>query len=248
MVGSAADDESQARECSTFVARVIVLALPRSGEISAGCVLCVECHAARVECVVEELLSRTDRRTGNVLETGPAALHGGDAAVVRLRPQAALCLEPFGDYPPLGRFAVRDQKTTVAVGVVQQVEYAVPQQISCSRPPERSSSKQAMVGSRSRPLAIDSSLFRPKARGRVTGRGRGDHTSGTDESPRAFRHEPRLPPCRTLATPPQTSQRPAATSGRQAPGANAFETFASAFSGAPATATTVTSASSCQSP
>lgn len=188
MVGSAADEEeSRARECSTFVARVIVLALPRSGEVCAGCVLWVECHAARVPCVFEELLSRTDRRTGKVLETAPTALHGGDAAVVRLRPQAALCLEPFGDYPPLGRFAVRDQKTTVAVGVVQQVEYAVPVQVSGSRPSERSSSKQVTGGARCRPPGIHLSLSRPKAHGRMTGRGRGDHTSGTDESPRAFR-------------------------------------------------------------
>jgi len=187
MVGCAADDEeSRARECSTFVARVIVLALPRSGEISAGCVLWVECHAARVPCVFEEILSRTDRRTGKVLETAPTALHGGDAAVVQLRPQAALCLEPFGDYPPLGRFAVRDQKTTVAVGVVQQVEYAVPVQVSGCRPPERSTSKQATGVARCRPPGIHSSLSRPKAQARMTGRGRGDHTSGTDDSPRAF--------------------------------------------------------------
>lgn len=186
MVGSATDEESRARECSTFVARVIVLALPRSGEIIAGCVLWVECHAARVPCVFEKFLSRTDRRTGKVLETAPLALHGGDAAVVRLRPQAqaALCLEPFGDYPPLGRFAVRDQRTTVAVGVVQQVEYAVPLQVSG---PERSSSKQAMGGARCRPPGIHLSQSRPKAHGRMTGPGRGDHTSGTDESPRAFR-------------------------------------------------------------
>ena len=29
-----------------------------------------------------------------------------------------MCVEPFSDYPPLGRFAVRDMRKTVAVGVI----------------------------------------------------------------------------------------------------------------------------------
>lgn len=121
MVGSAADD-NPARECLSFLAQVIVLSLPRAGEIRAGFVLMVDCHTAKVPCVFEELLQRTDRRTGKVLEMRPESLHAGDAAVVRFRPEAPMCVEPFADYPPLGRFAVHDQKTTVAVGVVQQVE------------------------------------------------------------------------------------------------------------------------------
>lgn len=120
MVASLVDD-SPARECSSFLAQVIVLSMPRAGEIRAGCILYVECHTAQVPCEFEELLSRTDRRTGKVLEMQPASLLAGDAAVVRLRPQEPMCVEAFGEYPPLGRFAVRDQKTTVAVGVVQQV-------------------------------------------------------------------------------------------------------------------------------
>ena len=33
-----------------------------------------------------------------------------------------MCVEAFSQYAPLGRFAVRDMKTTVAVGVVKEVE------------------------------------------------------------------------------------------------------------------------------
>jgi len=123
MVGAAADD-SPSFECKAFVAQVIVLSDPRAGEISSGCVLSVACHNAQVLCVFEDLLSRTDRRTGKILEMMPSALHAGDAAVVRLVPDTPLCVEPFEEYPFLGRFSVHDQKVTVAVGVVQQVEHA----------------------------------------------------------------------------------------------------------------------------
>jgi elongation factor 1-alpha len=33
-----------------------------------------------------------------------------------------MCVESFVEYPPLGRFAVRDMKQTVAVGVIKQVK------------------------------------------------------------------------------------------------------------------------------
>ena len=32
-----------------------------------------------------------------------------------------MCVEAFSEYPPLGRFAVRDMKRTVAVGVIKEV-------------------------------------------------------------------------------------------------------------------------------
>lgn len=36
-----------------------------------------------------------------------------------------MCVESFTEYPPLGRFAVRDMRQTVAVGVIKSVEKAV---------------------------------------------------------------------------------------------------------------------------
>ncbi|KAG1288111.1 hypothetical protein G6F65_001061 [Rhizopus arrhizus] len=33
-----------------------------------------------------------------------------------------MCVEAYTDYPPLGRFAVRDMRQTVAVGVIKSVE------------------------------------------------------------------------------------------------------------------------------
>lgn len=44
---------------------------------------------------------------------------GCDVVMVPLRP---LVVESFTDFPPLGRFAVRDMKVTVAVGVIKSVE------------------------------------------------------------------------------------------------------------------------------
>lgn len=45
----------------------------------------------------------------------------GDAAMVELLPSKPMVVEAFTDYAPLGRFAVRDMRQTVAVGVIKGV-------------------------------------------------------------------------------------------------------------------------------
>ena len=39
-----------------------------------------------------------------------------------LVPTKPMCVEAFAEYPPLGRFAVRDMRQTVAVGVIKSVD------------------------------------------------------------------------------------------------------------------------------
>lgn len=39
----------------------------------------------------------------------------------RMIPSKPMCVESFNEYPPLGRFAVRDMRQTVAVGVIKSV-------------------------------------------------------------------------------------------------------------------------------
>ena len=38
-----------------------------------------------------------------------------------MEPQKPLVCETYSSYPPLGRFAVRDMKMTVAVGVIREI-------------------------------------------------------------------------------------------------------------------------------
>jgi len=40
--------------------------------------------------------------------------------MVDLTPQKPMVVEPFAQYAPLGRFAVRDMRQTVAVGVIKE--------------------------------------------------------------------------------------------------------------------------------
>jgi len=107
------------KECVDFFAQVIILNHP--GQIGAGYCPVLDCHTAHIACKFQELKSKVDRRTGTVLEEEPKFVKTGDAAMVTLVPSKPMCVEVFSDYPPLGRFAVRDMKQTVAVGVIKSV-------------------------------------------------------------------------------------------------------------------------------
>jgi elongation factor 1-alpha len=111
--------DDPAREADTFHAQVIVLNHP--GQISNGYAPVLDCHTAHIACKFEEITAKIDRRTGKTIEESPKFVKSGDAAMVTLRPQKPMCVEAFTDYPPLGRFAVRDMRQTVAVGVIKGV-------------------------------------------------------------------------------------------------------------------------------
>ncbi|CAF3623864.1 unnamed protein product [Rotaria sp. Silwood1] len=109
-----------AQEASSFIAQIIVLNHP--GQISQGYTPVLGCHTARVACKFVELISKIDRRTGEVIEEAPKFIRTGDAAIVKLIPTKPICVEKFADYPSLGHFAVRDMRQTVAIGIIKDVE------------------------------------------------------------------------------------------------------------------------------
>jgi len=115
--GDAKQDPPQ--ETAEFTAQVIILNHP--GEIHAGYAPVLDCHTAHIACKFTDILTKVDRRSGKELESAPKSVKTGDAAMVKLVPSKPMCVENFAEYPPLGRFAVRDMRQTVAVGVIKEV-------------------------------------------------------------------------------------------------------------------------------
>merc|ERR1712177_41960 len=108
-----------AKATESFLAQVIVLNHP--GQIQAGYSPVLDCHTAHIACKFNEIKDKVDRRTGKTTESNPKFIKSGDAGIVELIPSKPMCVEAFADFPPLGRFAVRDMRQTVAVGVIKAV-------------------------------------------------------------------------------------------------------------------------------
>merc|ERR1712227_301577 len=120
--GNVASDSKNdsAKEAKTFTAQVIVMNHP--GEIGNGYSPVLDCHTAHIACKFKELVEKIDRRSGKKMEDFPKKVKSGDAAIVNMVPSKPMCVEALSQYPPLGRFAVRDMPQTVAVGVIKSVE------------------------------------------------------------------------------------------------------------------------------
>merc|ERR1712055_297256 len=103
-----------------FHAQVIILNHP--GQICNGYSPVLDCHTAHIACKFVEIKEKCDRRSGKKLEDNPKFVKSGDACMVDLIPSKPMCVEAFPDFAPLGRFAVRDMRQTVAVGVIKAVQ------------------------------------------------------------------------------------------------------------------------------
>jgi len=117
VVGDAKEDPPM--EAETFTAQVIVMSHP--GQIANGYTPVLDCHTSHIACKFQEIKSKIDRRSGVETEANPPFIKTNDAAIVVLAPTKPMVVEVFTQYPPLGRFAVRDMKATVAVGVIKAV-------------------------------------------------------------------------------------------------------------------------------
>jgi elongation factor 1-alpha len=102
-----------------FEAQVIVLDHPN--RIMAGYTPVLDCHTAHIACRFNKLLQLVNKRNGEVMEENPKFIKSGQAAICEMVPSKPMCVEAFSKYAPLGRFAVRDMRKTVAVGVIKIV-------------------------------------------------------------------------------------------------------------------------------
>ena len=105
--------------CENFEAQVIIMNHP--GEICNGYSPVLDCHTSHIACKFAQITQKMDRRSGKVVEENPKSVKAGDACMVTLEPSKPMVVESFTEYPALGRFAVRDMRQTVAVGVIKSV-------------------------------------------------------------------------------------------------------------------------------
>jgi elongation factor 1-alpha len=102
-----------------FTAQIVVLEHPTA--IGKGYTPVFHLHTAQIACTITEILEKKDPKTGATMQKNPDFLKSGDVAIVKIKPLKPVVVEKFQEFPPLGRFAIRDMGQTVAAGVVLEV-------------------------------------------------------------------------------------------------------------------------------
>jgi elongation factor 1-alpha len=103
----------------TFTAQIVVLNHPTA--IAVNYTPVFHAHTTQFAGRVEEIVEKKDPKSGQALQKNPDFIKTGDVAVIRVRPLKPIVLEKYSEFPPLGRFAIRDMGATVAAGVVLDI-------------------------------------------------------------------------------------------------------------------------------
>jgi elongation factor 1-alpha len=120
--GSVASESKKdpASDTKSFNAQVIVINHP--GLIKNGYCPMMDIHTAHTRIKFNKILQRLDKRSGKVKEVNPEGIRTGDASLIEIIPHKPTVVEVFNEYPPLGRFSIRDMSRTIGVGVVKEVK------------------------------------------------------------------------------------------------------------------------------
>lgn len=100
----------------SFIAKLMIL--EHKSIICAGYSAVIHIHSAVEEFTVSKLLAELDKRTGKPRQKNPKFVKPGMKCLVRLRTSQPICIEPYDVFPQLGRFMIRDEGKTIAVGTV----------------------------------------------------------------------------------------------------------------------------------
>ncbi|CAG8514510.1 9883_t:CDS:10, partial [Acaulospora colombiana] len=89
--------------------------------ICAGYSAVLHIHSCVEEVSISELLHLIDKKTGRKSKKPPQFVKKLQQVIAKLETAGPICVEAFEDYPQLGRFTVRDEGKTIAIGKVTKV-------------------------------------------------------------------------------------------------------------------------------
>jgi peptide chain release factor subunit 3 len=102
-----------------FDAQVVMLDL--KSIICAGYSCILHLQAMAEEVTIRALICLMDKKTGEKSKTRPRFIKQDQIAIARFVSNHSICMETFKDHPQLGRFTLRDEGTTIAIGKILKV-------------------------------------------------------------------------------------------------------------------------------
>jgi len=115
------EDSSLIPTTNTILAQLSIVDLPPGSLFTAGYTSMIHIHNVVEECLVDELVAVMDRKTRKWAKSRPFC-KVGDVIKARLRFEQQICLERFEDHNQLGRFTLRFNRNTIAIGKVLETK------------------------------------------------------------------------------------------------------------------------------
>ncbi|KAK2458837.1 eukaryotic peptide chain release factor GTP-binding subunit ERF3A [Trifolium repens] len=115
VLSSAANPISTVTE---FVAQLQILELLDNAIFTAGYKAVLHVHSVVEECEIVELLQQIDPKTRKPIKKKVLFVKNGAIVLCRVQVNNVICVEKFSDFPQLGRFTLRTEGKTVAVGKI----------------------------------------------------------------------------------------------------------------------------------
>ncbi|KAI9291646.1 hypothetical protein K502DRAFT_357513 [Neoconidiobolus thromboides FSU 785] len=104
---------------TTFRAQLVIV--ETKNIICAGYGAILHLHSITEEVSLTKLLHLIDKKTGRKSKRPPPFIKKGQKVIAELETTGVVCMEAFADYPQLGRFTLRDEGKTVAIGKITEV-------------------------------------------------------------------------------------------------------------------------------
>ncbi|KAI0173559.1 hypothetical protein GGR52DRAFT_543506 [Hypoxylon sp. FL1284] len=107
---------------AAFEAQIRILELKSILSAGFNCVLHV--HSAVEEVTFAALMHKLQKGTGRKSKVPPTHAKRGDSIIARMQViggAGSVCIERFEDYPQMGRFTLRDQGQTIAIGKITKL-------------------------------------------------------------------------------------------------------------------------------
>jgi len=105
--------------CSTgrvFEAQVVIL--EHKSIICPGYTAVLHIHNAVEEVTLISLVAKLDKKTGERSKNRPRFIKQDEVCIARFKTSNVICLETFAKFQPMGRFTLRDEGKTIAIGKV----------------------------------------------------------------------------------------------------------------------------------
>ncbi|KAG1661481.1 Eukaryotic peptide chain release factor GTP-binding subunit ERF3A [Nymphon striatum] len=113
------DVNSPCKTGRIFDAQVAIL--EHRSIICAGYSAVCHIHTVAEEVCVQALICTIDKKTGEKSKIRPRFVKQDQVAIMRFETAGVICLDNFKDFPQMGRFTLRDEGKTIAIGKVLRI-------------------------------------------------------------------------------------------------------------------------------